>query len=202
MELFPVHKRWVRKIYFCRFIYWDLDLKGSECALSMEYVFCSKSEIIAVTITRISKNSVPQRSRYRHRCTVAGLRGPKTGNAHSGKTERWLNEQIGQIEAHRNPMDSSVAILWKLEEGPEMVGVLPHAPLVRKRAETTIWDMFHFHPPAHCALVNCCFICLQISGGNGTEVASKLILSPCSQVDRIFWESFRGFASHCGIPKV
>ena len=153
MELFPVHKRWVRKIYFCRFIYWDLDLKGSECALSMEYVFCSKSEIIAVTITRISKNSVPQRSRYRHRCTVAGLRGPKTGNAHSGKTERWLNEQIGQIEAHRNPMDSSVAILWKLEEGPEMVGVLPHAPLVRKRAETTIWDMFNFHPPAHCAVV-------------------------------------------------
>ena len=52
-----------------------------------------------------------------------------------------------------------VAILWMLEEGPEIarradrVGVLPHAPLVRKRAETTIWDMFNSPPPAHCAPV-------------------------------------------------
>ena len=44
-----------------------------------------------------------------------------------------------------------VAILLMLEEGPE-AGGLPRAPLVRKRAETTIWDMFpNFKPPAHCA---------------------------------------------------
>ena len=37
----------------------------------------------------------------------SGPKGPKTENPSSGKTERWPNEQIGQNEAHRNPMDSS-----------------------------------------------------------------------------------------------
>ena len=40
-----------------------------------------------------------------------------------------------------------VAILWMLDKGPERVGVLPHAPLVRERAKTTIWGIFNFHPP-------------------------------------------------------
>ena len=46
-----------------------------------------------------------------------------------------------------------------LEKGHEIarhadrVGVLPHALLVRNRAETTILGMFNFHPPAHCVMV-------------------------------------------------
>ena len=31
------------------------------------------------------------------------------------------------------------------------VWALPHAPLVRKRAKSTIWGVLNFQPPAHCA---------------------------------------------------
>ena len=77
----------------------------------------------------------------------SGLREPKKGKPSSGKTERWSNKQIGQNEAHMNPMDSSCGNFVNARRRPcDRLGVLPCAPLVRKRAKPTIWSMFNFRP--------------------------------------------------------
>ena len=67
---------------------------------------------------------------------------------------------------------STVAIFFVNARGrtPGWRGVLPHALLVRKRPETTVWDMFNFHPqptvePRNCLAYQQCLVLWLILTG-------------------------------------
>ena len=66
----------------------------------------------------------------------SGLRGPKQEIHLAGKQKGGKMSKSAKMKLIGIQWIPPVAILWMLEKGPE--------------AETTIWEMFNFHPRAHC----------------------------------------------------